>query len=197
MSSQSAAKKQEQILAREEALANRLALAVLDKPTPPIWMILIPVFFVFYAWKLKQYSNGLKDFSKHYLISRRRALEAAAAAEESGQQVDLSGLLEAAGNTIPEEAKPLYREWMQPLAGHYLLLLSAKGTSYAALIKNGYQDKTSYLLCTAQLSRAELAFGKALVPQMQGELTDLLDVLERMERALADLYRQESEQIFG
>ena len=54
MSSQSAAKKQEQILAREEALANRLALAVLDKPTPPIWMILIPVFFVFYAWKLKQ-----------------------------------------------------------------------------------------------------------------------------------------------
>lgn len=197
MSAQSLAKKQEQILAHEEALANRLALAVLDKPTPPIWMILIPIFFVFYAWKLKQYSNGLKDFARHYLISRRRALEAAVAAEETGKQVDIGALVEAAGTNIPEQAKPLYQDWMQLLTEHYLSLLSAQGTSYVALVRNRYQDKTSYLLCNSQLSRAELVFGKALVPQIQGDMTDLLDVLERMEKALADLHRQESERIFS
>ncbi|NQS70914.1 MAG: hypothetical protein HQQ73_01930 [Desulfobulbaceae bacterium] len=197
MDSQTAAKKYEQILAHEEALAKRLALVVLDKPTPPIWMVLIPIFFVFYAWKLKQYANGLKDFSRHYLISRRRALEAAAIAEESGKQVDITPLLAAVDNNIPEETKPLYQEWMQLLSEHYLALLSAKGTDHATLVRNGYRDKTSYLLCSTQLTRAELAFGKALVPQMQGDTTDFLDVLARMDKALADLHRQESEQIFS
>ena len=85
---------------------------------------------------------------------------------------------------------------MESLTAHYLTLLTAKGTSHAALVRNGYRDKTSYLLCCTQLNRAELAFGKALVPEMQGEARDFLDVLERMEKALAELHHQESEEIF-
>lgn len=196
MAAPTLAEKQQQILAHEETLARQLALAVLEKPTPPIWMILIPIFFIFFAWKLKQYSRGLEDFSHHYLISRRRALQAAITAEETGKKVDLNALLEAA-QAIPEAAKPLYRDWLSLLTDHYRSLLAAHGASHAALVRACYRDKTSYLLCCTSLARAELAFSKALVPEMQGNTDDLRDVIERMEKALAQLHRQESEQIFG
>ena len=76
--------KKRQILNNEEFMARQLARRVIEKPVPAVWMILIPVFFVFYAWKIKQYANGLKDFAEHYLISRRRGLDAAFEAEQSG-----------------------------------------------------------------------------------------------------------------
>ena len=47
------ARKKQIILDHEKQLAQNLALGVLDKPKPPLWMIFVPIFFVFFAQKMK------------------------------------------------------------------------------------------------------------------------------------------------
>lgn len=187
--------KKQQILAYEESLARRLARLVIDKPVPPAWMILIPVFFVFYAWKIREYSSGLKDFAKHYLLARQRALDTACEAEESGGQPDLEALLEEA-TTVPAIARPFYRTWISLLIDHYRNLLAARGKNVPELIRNHYRNKTTYLLFENQLNTAEKAYNKALLPEVEGDQQDIRYVLEKMERGIADLHRQEVEEIF-
>lgn len=187
---------QQRILENEQDLARQLAHRVLDKPVPPIWMILIPIFFVFHAWKIKAYARGLEDFAEHYLLPRRQALEAAADAVRAGTDVDLEALLSQA-ETLPVQGKPLYGQWMVLLTEHYRTLLTARGDGHPALVRSGYQSKTNYLLFCNRLNQAENAFNLALLPQIEADNEDLLEVIRKMERAITELRRQESDLIFG
>ena len=47
-SSSSLSEKHDLILANEKLLAQKVAADVIDKPQLALWMIVIPVFFVFY-----------------------------------------------------------------------------------------------------------------------------------------------------
>ena len=187
---------QQLILENEQALARQLAGLVLEKPVPPIWMIFIPIFFVFHAWRIKGYAKGLDDFVDQFLVSRRRALEEATESIRTGNEVDFEAWLNKATDLQPP-AKPLYRQWMTLLVEQYRTLLTAHGDSYPALVRSGYQKKTTYLLFRNQLSRAEHAYSLALLPQIEGESEVLQDVLERMNHSLIDLHRQESDRIFS
>ena len=187
---------QRHILDNEQERAGQLARMVLERPVPSIWMILIPVLFVFHVWRIKAYGCGLTDFAEHYLVPRRRALDAAAVSVRTGDKLDFEGLLGQAAS-LPAPAIPLYREWMALLTEHYRLLLTARGDDYAALVRSGYQHKTTYLLCCNRLNRAEQAFSLALLPQIGGESSDLQDVLARMNHGIADLRRREGDRIFA
>ena len=184
------------IIENEKALAKELAGLVLERPVPPIWMILIPIFFVFHAVKIKEYAKGLEDFAEHYLVSRRRALEAAAESIRSGNEVDLEALLNHV-ETIPAPAKPLYRQWIALLADHYRSLLTARGDSHPALVRSGYQNKTNYLLFCNRLTKSEHAFNLALLPQIEGDTEDLQDVINKIEQGITVLRRRVSDLIFG
>lgn len=196
MSTLSLEEKQQQILENEQTQAQQLAILVLEKPVPPIWMIFIPIFFVFHAWKIKQYANGLKNFAEHYLVSRRRALDAVVEAERHGGQVEIESLLRRV-ETLPDAARPLFSEWMTLLTAHYRSLLSAPGNSHPALIRAGYRNKSNYLLFCNRLTKAEHAFNLALLPQIHGETEDLREVIEKMERGATELRRRESDEIFA
>jgi hypothetical protein len=196
MTTLSLEEKQQYIWDSEQELARQLALQVLDKPTPPIWMIFIPIFFVFYAWKLKQYTSGLKSFADHYLVSRRRALEASIEAQQRNKTVDIEALLGKA-DSLPDQVKPLYRQWMILLTGHYAALLTARGSNHAALVRSGYHSKSNYLLFCNRLSQAEHAFNLALLPQIEGQSEDLRAITEKMEAESRALRRQESDLIFA
>ncbi len=185
-----------QILKHEESMAHQLARRVIDKPVPPIWMILIPIFFVFHAWKIKEYAKGLKDFAEHYLLSRRRALDTAYEAAESGKEPDIEKLLEN-GTTIPASARSCYRTWITLLVDHFRNLLAARGNSTPELIRNHYRKKATYLLFINQLNTAEYAYNIALLPKIEGDQQDIRYVLEKMERGIADLHRQEADEIFS
>ncbi len=187
--------KKQQILDHESQLANRLALQVLDKPRPPIWMIFVPIFFVFFVQKMNQYKSGLAEFVENYLKSRRLALEAAMEAEETGKAVNLEALQEKVKN-IPEQARPLFTAWMSALAEHYRQLLAAKGSSHAALVRTAYQNKTNYLLFCNCLNKAESAYSKALLPEMDGDNQDLSHVIEKIDIYVADLRREDADKIF-
>ncbi len=184
------------ILTSEENMAGQLAVRVLDKPQPPIWMILIPIFFVFFASKMKQYSKGLKDFSKNYLLSRRWALDAAATAVANGTQIEVDEMLQQAEG-IPAEAMPLYRDWLVLLAEHYRSLLEARGNNHQALVRAAYQNKSSYLLFYDRLGKTENALNRALLPEIEGDRQDIDLVIEKMAQNVSELRRTEMEKIFS
>jgi hypothetical protein len=159
-------------------------------------MIFIPLFFVVYFWKLKQFESGLKDFADNHLIPRRRALEAVFAAEVAGRQVDIDLLVELMGD-LPEGALLSCAEWLRVLSGHYLLLLTAAGDGYAALVRSGYRTKSNYLLFCRQLGKAETAYNMALLPTIEGDSADLCLVTESMAEGLNLLRSGEAEEIFS
>ncbi len=184
------------ILENETALARQLALHVIDKPVPRVWMIFIPIFFVFYFWKLKQFEGGLKDFADNYIIPRNRTLEAVFDSEVSGRPVDIDLLVDLMGE-LPENARPCCAAWLSVLAGHYRLLLGAGGDSYPALVRSGYRSKSNYLLLCRQLSKTENAFDTSLLPEIDGDSTVLRQVTETMAEGLNSLRSREAEDIFS
>lgn len=188
--------RKELIFANEETMAWQLALHVIEKPTPRVWMIFIPIFFVFYFWKLKEYEKGLKTFAENHLLSRRRTLEAALVAEKGGQPVDIQALVDQV-EELQENTRTFYAEWLTVLAGHYHLLLNAKGDSYPALVRSGYRSKSNYLLFCRQLGKVESAFNMAILPTIDGETTELHFVTETMTEGLNALRLREAKEIFS
>lgn len=195
MTTHSTDDKKQLILDHEIMLAQLLARQVLDKPKPPLWMIFVPVFFVFFIQKMNQYKSGLEDFVENYLKSRRRALEEAVVAQESGIAVDMEALLEQI-DTIPPQARPMFAEWMAMLIEHYLLLLTSPGSSHAALVRNAYRNKTNYLLFCNCLNKAENAYNVALLPETQGDSQDIHHIIQKMDICVTNLRRQDAETIF-
>ncbi|MDY0226584.1 MAG: NF038143 family protein [Desulfomicrobium apsheronum] len=196
MSIKNADQKKQHILDHESQLANQLALQVLEKPKPPIWMIFVPIFFVFFLQKMNQYKSGLTEFVDNYLKSRRYALEAALEAEETGRPANVAGLVEKVGN-IPEQAKPLFAEWMNVLVDHYRLLLTSQGNNHSKLVRAGYQSKTNYLLFCNCLNKAENAYSMALLPEMDGDNQDLHHVIQKINVCVTNLRRQDADTIFS
>jgi len=196
MTTQSIDQKKQLILDHEKMLAQQLARQVLDKPKPPLWMIFVPIFFVFFVQKMNQYKSGLDDFVENHLRSRRRALEDAMKAEETGTEVDMEDLLKKAGN-IPQQAQPLFTQWMATLIDHYRLLLASSGSSHSALVRNAYRNKTNYLLFYNTLNKAENAYNTALLPEMQGDSQDIRHVIQKMDLCVTELRRQDADAIFS
>lgn len=184
------------ILEHEKELAAQLSNLVIDKPKPPLWMIFIPIFFVFFAQKMSQYKKSRENFVENHLKSRRIALEAAMEAEETGIPADVEAIVGKVGR-IPAEARPSYAEWMTTLIDHYRLLLSARGGSLPELVRSGYGSKTNYLLFCNCLNKAENAFSLALLPAMDGDSQDLRHVIQKMNASLTTLRRQSADTIFS
>ncbi len=196
MNTLSLEEKKNLVLDNEEALARQMALRVLDKPSPPIWMIFIPVFFVFFAQKMNMYKKGLKDFADNYMISRRWALDAAGDAVASGGEIAIDEILTRVKD-IPEAAWPAYRQWLQLQAEHYRQLLAAPGNSYPALVRAGYRNKANYLLLCDRLGKAEDALNQALLPDMERQHQDVRQIIEAMAQASMHLRRQDIDGVFS
>jgi hypothetical protein len=188
--------KKQIILDYERQFARNLAVRVLDKPKPPLWMIFVPVFFVFFAQKMKRYSSGVEDFVQNYVKPRNLALDAVLDAQDAGTDVDAPGILAKAG-AIPERSRPLFLDWMNALTDHYRTLFDARGDTPQALVRSGYRSKTDYLLQCNVLNRAESAFAESLMPGIDGDDRDIRSIVEKMNSCVTDLRRQEADTFFG
>lgn len=192
----SIAEKKRLILDYERDAAGKLARAVLEKPKPPLWMIFVPVFFVFFAQKMKQYSRGLEDFVDNYLKTRRKALELAVEAVEAGIPADME-IPSNIADHIPDEATIPFQTWMKALVAHYGRLLKSRGENVLALLRDSYPTETDYLLQCNVLNQAENSFNQALLSTIPGDHEDLLFVVDRMIKGLAELRRQEANALFA
>ncbi len=186
--------KKELILQHEIKFANAIAAKVIDKPILSLWMILIPVFFVFYFYKLKQFADGRKAFVEHFMVTRQRTLDEASAAVESDRKPDVNYVIKM--SSAPEDTFRAYAQWIKVLAEHYQDLLKAPGDHLDALVKATFKNRTNYLLTLNRLNEVEKGFNEALKPHLYENTEGVDDIVAVIEQWSKKLRRKEAARIF-
>jgi hypothetical protein len=187
-------RKRDLILAEERRFAAMVSAKVIEKPRLAVWMILIPVFFVFYFWQLSRYSDGRKTFSAKFMITRQRTLDEVLRSIDHGIDTDIAAVVQVAD--IPDEIRKDYRRWVTLLADHYRDLIQAHGKSYAALVRSVYKSRTNYLLFLNRLNQVEREFDAALKPHIEHTADNVNGIIKLMEESTSAIRRQIAEEIF-
>lgn len=182
------------IIEKERAFAQAVSAVVIDKPTLSLWMILIPVIFVHFFYRLNKYSQGCKEFAKHFILTKEKALDEVLEALESDRKPDANKLTQAAD--IPKGTSKLYMAWMKVLLDHYQDLLSSSGDSYENMVQTVYKNRTNYLLFLNSLSEAEKAFDNVLKQHLKKDTDGVNDIVNKIEACSIVLRREEATKIF-
>jgi len=186
--------KKELILRYEEKFADSVAVSVIDKPKLSTWMILIPILFIYYFYRLKKFADGRKEFARHFILTRKRSLEEAAASQASGGKPDVEALVNMSSAPAPTHAD--YREWLKVLLDHYQYLLRSEGDSLETLIRSAYKTRTNYLLFINQLNRVERQFNTALKPSLKETTEELNHIVTAIEQRCEELRRKDAVKFF-
>jgi hypothetical protein len=179
---------------RERQFAYLLASRVIQKPRLSVWMILVPIIFIYYFYRLNQYKAGRHEFVTNYMISRKRALEAACRSLETGTAADLDALSGQAN--LPAEVLPQYRSFLGAFNEYYLDLLQAEGASFDALVRSAFKSKTDFLIRLNRFNQTEKELNTALKPHMADTTEGFSEVVSVMEQSSAELRRNAADQIF-
>ena len=187
--------KRQVILAQEQQVAELLAAKVLDKPKPNIWMILIPILFVFYLNDYKKYKEGRMAFAGHFLVTAKKALEEAAAVVQSGKVADPQALARESGLSTAGQER--LAELFALLIEHYGRLLRAGGDDFNSLVRSSYPSQPDYQFFLDRLNQAEKNLNLALKPQLDTTTAGVNDILSAIENQAAQIRRQKAQEIFG
>ena len=187
--------KKDLILKYEERFAYELGLVIIPKPKVSVWMILIPIIFVFHLYRHKKYVEGRRAFADNYLISRRRAADETAEEIRQDRPVNLDAL-SAKAKLPSKEAHRDYREWLTVLMAHYRNLLTAQADDFNALVRLAYRSRSNYLLTLNQLSKAEKKLNATLRPHLEKETEGIADVIADIERNSTRLRRVHAQTVF-
>lgn len=188
-------KNRELILAKEKLFCHQVSSVVIEKPKLGVWMILIPVFFVFYFWQLSRYSEGRKDFAHNFLLSRERALNCAFEAAKSKSAPVLEPVIDGVG--LSDTARQKYSEWMTLLTHHYLKLIQGKGGNYKELVHASFADETELQQFYDRLNQVEREFNSSLSSEMDTPDTETPGVLKKIDDAVIQLRIQEIKYVFS
>ena len=183
------------ILGEERRLAGHMASEVVDRPVLTLWMIMIPVFFVFYFFQLRRYKSGLRNFSSNFLRTRRRVLDAVHTAESGRGSMDIEELVSVSDS--PAEVREEYRDWVMALAQHYQALIRAQGIDYEELVVSAYRKKSNYQLALGKLTRTEDTFNRALCSHIEGDEENIASVVDTMQKSIAQARRSRAAEIFS
>jgi hypothetical protein len=155
----------EVVLQSERVFANAVGAAVLEKPRVSLWMVLVPILLLHFIYRMQQYKQGRIKFDADFMLTRRRALEAAAAAAASGATPELDAVVQGAG--LAAALQPAYRTWVAALAQYYGALLAADGETFDALARDAFRDRAAFAHALERLGRAEGRFYAVLSPGLQ------------------------------
>lgn len=184
--------KRDLILQRELAFADAIGRVVLEKPRVSFWMVLIPILFVYFIYRMQAYKGARTKFNDEFMVTRRRAMDAALAAVESRTSPDIAGVVRA--STLPEVLHAPYAAWVSALVDHYTVLLAAEGDSFEGLVRATYRNRGDYLFALNGLTTVERDFYAALKPHLDTEgATDIIATLEAQSQQQR---REIAEQIF-
>lgn len=187
-------KKKNLILVQERQFCHRVSAEIIEKPKLGIWMILIPVFFVFYFWQLSRYSEGRKEFAENFLITRERVLNSCYDAVMKQSPTDLQELTLA--DDVPTDARDEYHDWLANLSSLYQTLLLAEGSSFEELVRNGYPTRKDYRTICDKLNSSERAFNMALKPGIELDDAEALTIMRQIESVTEKLRLQSIREIY-
>ena len=174
--------------------AYELADRLVEKPKLSVWMILIPIIFVFYMVQYQRYAKGRRDFIRNYLISPHRALHAVHAAAANGSKVDVDSICQA--KELAEESLPHYRSLMETLVEYYTALLNAKGETYAELVVGGFANVEAYRSALARLDLAWSGLIRSIGAQSQKADGEILSATDRLEQFSKKMRQEEADFFF-
>jgi hypothetical protein len=183
-------RKKELVLQRELLFANAIGAAVFEKPKVSFWMVLIPILFVYFVYRMQKYKSGRLKFDEDFMITRRRAIDVAFEAVETGSKPAVEKVVQA--SDLSDALQEAYRSWVRVLVDYYMDLLAADGNSFDSLVRSAYRSRGNYLLVLNRLNMVEREFYIALKPQLAATegAADVIAAIEtqsqRLRRDLAD-----------
>ena len=187
-------RKKELILQRELAFSNAVGAAVFEKPKVSFWMVLVPLLFLYFIYRMQKYKSGRMRFDEEFMTTRRRAMNIAFEAVEAGSRPDIDRIARESGLTEALE-KP-YASWLKVLVDFYMDLLVANGDSFESLVRSAYRNRTNYLLTLNRLGTVEREFYAAVKPQLAAT-EGAADVIAAIESQSQQLRRDLAESIFA
>jgi hypothetical protein len=195
---QSLDQKYEIIRGREERFAFELAKQVIEKPKASVWLIFLPILFVFYAQRLQKYKSSIHSFAKGFMVTKIIALDAALEEAKTGR-FSSETIAARFPNSDSEEKKAVRQKQFEEidiLRPHYLLLLKAAGSSYQELLKGAYVTSGAYRALLNELFKAEEEVNNVVLQDLQ-PTAEAREVVERMEKLSERLREMEIEEIFA
>ena len=91
-----------------------------------------------------------------------------------------------------------YDHLLSVMVTHYTCLLNAKGDTHEALVRSAYGNhQGEYLFFINQLTEAENALNKALLPQLRKTAQDVGPTIKKIEKGSEKLRRLEITEIFA
>jgi len=186
--------KKELILTRELTFANAIGAAVFEKPKVSFWMVLVPLLFLYFIYRMQKYKSGRMRFDEDFMVTRRRALALAIEALEADHRIDLNQEVHEYG--LSEELEKPYASWISGLVEHYRDLLMVEGDDYDTLVREAYHTLTNYLLVLSRLNTVEKEFYAAIKPTLAAA-EGAAEIIAAIEKASQQLRRDLAEQIFA
>lgn len=191
--------RQAMIWQQERILAYDLAKVLIHKPRVTVWMIMLPLLFLFFLQDLKNYKAAIRNFTNGFLKNKQTALELALTGLREGTARDSAPAQFAAGfRSDPTDQNDLHETQRQEIAclmDHYRRLLTATGKTYAELIKNAYPSVSAYRLFLDTLFDLENAVMQTALGSNPTD-GDARELGQLMQTATRQLRRQACERTF-
>lgn len=179
--------------------ARRLAKGVLQRPKISVWLILVPLLFIYYVRRIKIYKADLQRVCDGVVHTKNFALDAAAA-EVQGEAVPDYRKQFLGKHPNPtrkvEEVFSLQAAEIDLLMAHYRRLLAESAGDYSGLVRGAYKAKRSYREFLEMRGRAEEKLGTAVLEAFQsGE--EARAVHHRMVKQARELREEELLAVFS
>lgn len=181
-------KKRVLLIEQEKKFARTLSRRVLEKPPLSVWMILIPIIFVYWFMRLNKVTQGQNEFVLNYMLTRELAIQEAFRAVCEKKTPDCRSIAMQA--KIAAQAIPPYEELLTRLTGDYISLLQQDGNDFPAMVRRAYPAKSAWLLLQNALNQAEKKLHTALTDSSDANLDETINKIEAhtgmLRRELAD-----------
>jgi len=187
-------RKKELILEAEEAFTRSISQSLIDKPEVSFWMILIPIFFLFFFRRMKTYQRARWSFETDFMRSRSKALDLALESATFQAPPRIDEWIGHAGLS-PELVAP-YRRWLIEMTGYHGALLGADGEDFAALVRSAYPRREGFQEVLDRIGAAEEAFHVALRPTFEDNPA-AAEVVASIETHARNLRRELVEALFA
>jgi hypothetical protein len=191
--------RREMIWNQEQLVAYEVAKVVIPKPKVTVWMIMLPLLFLFFLHDLKKFKTGITDFAQGFLKNKKTALDLTFNATREGIPVEAKlAQFAAEAWPAPADQNELHEKQRREIAclmNHYQRLLTGSGKSYAALIKNVYPSAPKYQIFLDTLFELESGVLKAV---LQSTPTDgnAHEIAKLMQTATRQMRQRERDRIF-
>ncbi len=189
------------ILDREQRFAKSVAFESIDRPELTAWLIIAPLYIIYWLYRARKYKRSIESFHKSFLVHKKWALERAYEMAEQGTSAKelLQRFLEQAGHLAdnPKLQQSVQQE-LATLLQHYYRLLNATGNDYAQLVRSAYPTQEEFQEVVDSLLQTEKNESQAALEGMQDvDLESASEVSSKMLEASSRLRNRDVQNIFG